>query len=173
MSSKRRTRTWTCLLACRTLVREGGAGQGLAGAHACTAAICQIGGVHVRPAPATGVQATMFRYMPPTPRLLCVLTPLPLLLTPLALSGYDVDLETAAAVPELDLIVGGHSHTFLANPGQAPITDPTVPGVTPENCASLQACDVPVGPYPTWVDSVTAAGSPKRVPVVQAFFASK
>lgn len=28
-------------------------------------------------------------------------------------SGYDVDMEIAAKVPYLDVIVGGHSHTFL------------------------------------------------------------
>lgn len=88
-------------------------------------------------------------------------------------SGYDLDLTTAAAVPELDLIIGGHTHTFLANAGRAPITDITNPAVTPDNCAALGACDVPVGPYPTFVEATTAAGARKRIPVVQAYFASK
>lgn len=30
--------------------------------------------------------------------------------------GVDDDVKLAAAVPELDLIIGGHSHTYLANP---------------------------------------------------------
>lgn len=28
-------------------------------------------------------------------------------------SGYDVDLEIAKQIPDLDIIVGSHSHTFL------------------------------------------------------------
>jgi 2',3'-cyclic-nucleotide 2'-phosphodiesterase (5'-nucleotidase family) len=40
--------------------------------------------------------------------------------------GYAADLETAKAVPELDLILGGHSHTFLGRGGSGgPIFDAT------------------------------------------------
>ena len=28
-------------------------------------------------------------------------------------SGYLIDIELAENIPELDLVVGGHSHTFL------------------------------------------------------------
>lgn len=28
-------------------------------------------------------------------------------------AGLDVDREVAAAVPDIDIIVGGHSHSFL------------------------------------------------------------
>lgn len=28
-------------------------------------------------------------------------------------SGYDVDLKIAAEVPDVDVVVGGHSHSFL------------------------------------------------------------
>jgi 5'-nucleotidase len=65
-------------------------------------------------------------------------------------AGYDSDLQVAAAVPELDLIVGGHSHTFLANSGSVPIVD-----------TSTNAADAPVGPYPTYVNAVTAQNMQK------------
>ena len=55
--------------------------------------------------------------------------------------GYAADQRLAAAVPGLDAVVGGHSHTFLSN------TSP-----------SRQ------GPYPTWVDGPDGA----LVPVVTA-----
>jgi 5'-nucleotidase len=39
--------------------------------------------------------------------------------------GYNRDLSMAAAVPELDLVVGGHSHTFLEAPAEVPADNPT------------------------------------------------
>ncbi|MCL5775978.1 5'-nucleotidase C-terminal domain-containing protein [Limibaculum sp. FT325] len=57
-------------------------------------------------------------------------------------SGYRRDLEIAAAVPGVDVIVGGHSHTLLSN-----------------------VSDKAEGPYPTWVDGPGGA----RVPIVQAY----
>ncbi|WP_346899035.1 5'-nucleotidase C-terminal domain-containing protein [uncultured Roseibium sp.] len=45
-------------------------------------------------------------------------------------SGYDVDQKIAAAVSGIDVIVGGHSHTYLSN-----------------------VSDKAKGPYPTWVES--------------------
>ena len=59
--------------------------------------------------------------------------------------GYRKDQEIAAAVPGVDAVVGGHSHTFLS------ANDPDRHG-----------------PYPTWVD---AEGT--MVPVVQAYAYSK
>ena len=47
-------------------------------------------------------------------------------------AGYDVDKELAKEVEHLDLIVGGHSHTFLYTGGKPPSTE------------------VPQGPYPTY-----------------------
>ncbi|WP_346910292.1 bifunctional metallophosphatase/5'-nucleotidase [uncultured Roseibium sp.] len=44
-------------------------------------------------------------------------------------SGYDVDQKIAAAVSGIDVIVGGHSHTYLSN-----------------------VSDKAKGPYPTWVE---------------------
>ena len=31
-------------------------------------------------------------------------------------SGYDRDLEVAARVPHVDVVVGGHTHSFLYSP---------------------------------------------------------
>ena len=60
--------------------------------------------------------------------------------------GYGLDQRIAAEVPGVDLVVGGHSHTYLS------ATDPKRQG-----------------PYPTWVD----AADGKIVPVVQAYAYSK
>ncbi|MCL7463452.1 bifunctional metallophosphatase/5'-nucleotidase [Phaeovulum sp. NW3] len=60
--------------------------------------------------------------------------------------GYHKDQEIAAAVPGLDAVVGGHSHTYLS------ASDPDRHGA-----------------YPTWVD----AGAGAMVPVVQAYAYSK
>ncbi len=56
-------------------------------------------------------------------------------------SGYEVDQRVAAEVDGIDVIVGGHSHTLLAN---------TIEGAA--------------GPYPTWVTSPDGS----RVAIVQA-----
>ncbi len=85
-----------------------------------------------------------------------------------AVTGYPEDLAAAAAISELDLIIGGHSHTFLYTPTTAgPITDLTVANANASTCAAASACDVPSGPYPTFVDTNTGAGKTKVVPVVQ------
>jgi 5'-nucleotidase len=60
--------------------------------------------------------------------------------------GYNRDQEIAAAVPGIDAVVGGHSHTYLS------ATDPNR-----------------AGPYPTWVSQPSGA----MVPVVQAYAYSK
>ena len=57
-------------------------------------------------------------------------------------SGYNEDLRIAAAVDGLDVIVGGHSNTFLSN-----------------------VSDRAKGPYPTWVDTPNGG----RTAVVQAY----
>ncbi|MCD7110487.1 5'-nucleotidase C-terminal domain-containing protein [Rhizobium sp. DKSPLA3] len=56
--------------------------------------------------------------------------------------GYPRDLSAIAKIPDVDVVVGGHSHTLLSN---------TVEGAE--------------GPYPTWVDNPDG----HKVPVVQAF----
>ena len=60
--------------------------------------------------------------------------------------GYGRDMAIAAAVPGVDAVVGGHSHTYLS------ATDPDR-----------------AGPYPTWV----TRGEGDLVPVVQAYAYSK
>lgn len=67
-------------------------------------------------------------------------------------SGYDIDQQLAAEVEDLDLVVGGHSHTFL-------YTGPTPPST-----------ETPQGPYPTYV---TNKHNNKVIPVVQAFCFTK
>jgi 5'-nucleotidase len=57
-------------------------------------------------------------------------------------SGYAVDLRVAASVAGVDVIVGGHSNTYLSN-----------------------VSDKAKGPYPTWVE----APDGNRVAVVQAY----
>jgi 5'-nucleotidase len=56
--------------------------------------------------------------------------------------GYPRDLAFIAKIPDVDVVVGGHTHTLLSN---------TVKGAE--------------GPYPTWVDNPGGY----KVPVVQAF----
>ncbi|KAF5302587.1 hypothetical protein FQA39_LY10205 [Lamprigera yunnana] len=65
-------------------------------------------------------------------------------------SGFEKDKEIAKAVPLVDVVVGGHTNTFLWN------------GVRPD-------LEVPTGPYPTIVEQVNG----KRVPVVQAYAYTK
>lgn len=40
-------------------------------------------------------------------------------------SGYDRELEIAQQVEDLDIIIGGHSHTFLHSDGPAPDLEPS------------------------------------------------
>ncbi|XP_034236782.1 protein 5NUC-like [Thrips palmi] len=65
-------------------------------------------------------------------------------------SGYPKDKEIAAQVPHVDLVVGGHSHSFLYT------------GPAPDN-------DEPVGLYPTFVKQPSG----REVPVVQAYAFTK
>uniref|UniRef100_A0A182P8Z7 Apyrase n=1 Tax=Anopheles epiroticus TaxID=199890 RepID=A0A182P8Z7_9DIPT len=65
-------------------------------------------------------------------------------------SGLERDKEIAAQCPDVDLVIGGHSHTFLYS------------GAAPD-------VEEPAGPYPVMVKN--AAG--KEVPVVQAYAYTK
>lgn len=68
-------------------------------------------------------------------------------------------------MPEVDLVIGGHSHSFLygSTLGAA--------GPVLNTSAATPAFDASVGPYPTLVASKVHTG--KQVPVVTAFFASR
>ena len=65
-------------------------------------------------------------------------------------SGYDMDKKIAENCPDIDVVVGGHSNTFLYN-GKQPDAEPIE------------------GPYPT----IVTQKSGKKVPVVQAFAYTK
>ena len=66
-------------------------------------------------------------------------------------SGFETDKRIARNVPDIDVVVGGHSNTFLYT------------GDAPSN-------EEPEGPYPYMV---TQPESKKQVPVVQAFAYTK
>ena len=68
-------------------------------------------------------------------------------------SGYEKDKEVAEKVPHLDLVIGGHSHSFLYPQNEEP---PSI-----EN---------PIGEYPTMV---TNKKTNREVPVVQAYAFTK
>ncbi|CRK95992.1 CLUMA_CG009432, isoform B, partial [Clunio marinus] len=65
-------------------------------------------------------------------------------------SGYERDKEIAEQCPDIDLVIGGHSHTFLFT-GQSP------------------DIEKPLGDFPTWVTQPNG----KKVPVVQAYAFTK
>lgn len=65
-------------------------------------------------------------------------------------SGLDVDQKIALECKDIDIVVGGHSHTFLWT-GNKPSTEE------------------PVGPYPV----VVTRPDGKKVPVVQAYAYTK
>ena len=67
-------------------------------------------------------------------------------------SGYHRDKEIAK-IPDIDLVVGGYSHTFLWN----------------KNAGNKPSNDDPEGEYPTLIKQ----DGGKIVPVVQAFWGSK
>eukprot|EP01026_Neomeris_dumetosa_P033267 TRINITY_DN264_c1_g1_i1.p1 TRINITY_DN264_c1_g1~~TRINITY_DN264_c1_g1_i1.p1 ORF type:complete len:658 (+),score=54.87 TRINITY_DN264_c1_g1_i1:169-1974(+) len=79
-------------------------------------------------------------------------------------SGFFDDQMIAREVEGIDLVIGGHSHTFLYTPPQkAPIL-----GYDTSSDSVIR--DTPTGQYPTFVQN---AYSGKVVPVVQAYYASR
>lgn len=71
-------------------------------------------------------------------------------------SGYEKDIELAEKIPELDIVVGGHSHTFLYTKKNPEDPYPSI--------------ETPRGEYPTYV---TNLNSSKVIPVVQAYCYTK
>ena len=69
-------------------------------------------------------------------------------------SGYDIDKELAANIPELDFVVGGHSHSFLYT----------------DTGSGLPSIERPRGEYPTYVENKETG---KIIPVVQAYCYTK
>ena len=68
-------------------------------------------------------------------------------------AGYEEnDQDMAYQIEEIDLVVGGHSHTFLYPEGE-----------------QLPSIDIPKGPYPTYI--LQPGG--RTVPVVQAYCYTK
>ena len=114
-------------------------------------------------------------------------------------TGYQADLEAAKALPGLDLIIGAHTHTYLAPPDAPPAVFTAAARAAPAaDCLARGACDRAEGPFPTWRaarqcqaigagagagNSSSSSGSQqqqqqqqcvtKEVPVVQAYYASK
>ncbi|KAJ9514600.1 hypothetical protein QJQ45_016346 [Haematococcus lacustris] len=80
--------------------------------------------------------------------------------------GYSMDLMLAAQVAGIDLVIGGHSHSFLyGNPNAT--RGPTL-NVNPNVSSSW---DNPWGPYPTYVQSNVTRN--KVVPVATAAWGSR
>ncbi|XP_033148927.1 protein 5NUC-like isoform X2 [Drosophila busckii] len=72
-------------------------------------------------------------------------------------SGYEVDMKIAKNCPDVDVVIGGHSHTFLYT-GNPPVND-----LVEGDYQRIR------WPYPTWVTQKSG----KRVPVVQAYAFTK
>ncbi|CAH1711678.1 protein 5NUC-like isoform X2 [Aphis gossypii] len=66
-------------------------------------------------------------------------------------SGFEMDKQIARDVEDIDLVIGGHSNTFLYT------------GKPPD-------IEIPVGSYPFWVEQPKTN---RKVPVVQAYTATK
>ena len=73
-----------------------------------------------------------------------------------------MDQKIAEQVPEIDVVVGGHSRTFLYSGGGEE--------ELPLSSKQLEQQPQPAGPYPTIVEQ---AATGKRVPVVQAYAYAK
>ena len=86
-------------------------------------------------------------------------------------SGFDMDQLIAKSVRGVDVVIGGHTNTFLYTGTSAPYTQTSVYPL--RNVSHTQdvfagnppSTEVPAGPYPFMVTS----NDGRKVPVVQAF----
>lgn len=85
--------------------------------------------------------------------------------------GYSVDTAIAAGTDnvELDLVVGGHSHTPLWG-SPAPAGQPQLAGSPPSLTSTTKESATAEGPYPTNILNAAAA---KSIPIVQAYWGSR
>eukprot|EP00195_Chlamydomonas_chlamydogama_P011081 CAMPEP_0202890906 /NCGR_PEP_ID=MMETSP1392-20130828/1158_1 /ASSEMBLY_ACC=CAM_ASM_000868 /TAXON_ID=225041 /ORGANISM="Chlamydomonas chlamydogama, Strain SAG 11-48b" /LENGTH=613 /DNA_ID=CAMNT_0049574557 /DNA_START=90 /DNA_END=1931 /DNA_ORIENTATION=- len=79
--------------------------------------------------------------------------------------GYPLDIEIAQQVAYIDLIIGGHSHSFLYGNSTGAVGPVLLVNST------AQPPDLSVGPYPTFVPSEVSRG--KTVAVTTAYFTSR
>ena len=86
-------------------------------------------------------------------------------------SGYAMDQKLAAEVPDIDIIVGAHSHSFLftENSTSPNPSNNKIEGKFFKAILFLAMNDTPPGPYPTVVKS----GSGNTVLIVQAMAFTK
>eukprot|EP00924_Labyrinthula_sp_SR-Ha-C_P002268 snap_masked-scaffold_19-processed-gene-5.31-mRNA-1 protein AED:1.00 eAED:1.00 QI:0/-1/0/0/-1/1/1/0/1225 len=82
-------------------------------------------------------------------------------------SGINKDLEVATSHPEVDLIIGGHTHTFLWNEAeQGPVPAQSRPATDDEGAVSGIRQDSPSDVYPVFADESTT-------PVLQQYFGGR
>ena len=87
-------------------------------------------------------------------------------------SGYDRDLEVAARAPHVDVVVGGHTHSFLYSPRPG-APNPSVEKIRGggHNICNVMQCHVMwrPGPYPSLVNNTAG----HKTLVVQAYAHTK
>ena len=81
----------------------------------------------------------------------------------------DKGIASSAAAADVDLIVGGHSHTFLYGT-PAPAGQPQLPGSPAPNLTATTLESGAEGPYPT---NVLNVATNKTIPVTTAFWGSR
>ena len=84
-------------------------------------------------------------------------------------SGYDRDLEVAARAPHVDVVVGGHTHSFLYSPRPG-APNPSVEKIRGggHTICNVMSCHVS-GPYPSLVNNTAG----HKTLVVQAYAHTK